>query len=291
MRTIQASRRLGILSVCQVHHSHVLDQEAILRDEAAACGLPYSPIYSPAEVRGQVREFGETDLILCPSGAVRESFAARGIPGEKLVVVPHGITLPERFAQRSAGRDSGPFRVLYMGQLHYRKGLRYLLDALTRIGDPAIECRMVGPDFGLSGIKEQAYPFALQRPGPKKGSDLWQEYADGDVFVLPSVEEGFGLVVLEAMRAGLPVIVSSAVGAGDFVRDGQDGFIVPPRDPAALKEKIEWLRDHPEDRRRMGESARIQAAGVKGWDDSAARLVMEFEKRCDRLGNSRAGKN
>ena len=274
--TIRACREKGILSVCQVHHAQVIEQEEILRREAEACGLPYTPIYSPAQIRMQVQEYQETDLILCPSGAVRDSFVVRGILPQKLIVVPHGITLPDRFPERSPGRDTGPLRVLYVGQLHYRKGLRYLIEGLSLLGDPSLECRLVGPDFGISGIKPQDFSFDLKKPGPKKEVDLWQEYADGDIFVLPSLEEGFGLVLLEAMRAGLPVVVSSAVGARDFVRDGQDGFIVPPGDPAAIRDKIAWLRDHPNERRRMGESARAKASEVKGWNDSAARLVSEL---------------
>jgi len=274
--TIRACRKKKLLSVCQVHHAHVIEQEKILRREAEACGLTYTPIYSPAQIRMQVQEYQEADLILCPSGAVKDAFLARGISGSKLIVVPHGITLPDRFPERSPGRDTGTLRVLYVGQLHYRKGLRYLIEGLSLLGDPSLECRLVGPDFGLSGIKPQDFPFALKKSGPKKGADLWQEYVDGDIFVLPSLEEGFGLVLLEAMRAGLPVVVSSAVGASDFVRDGQDGFIVPPADPAAIRDKIAWLRDHPDARRRMGESARAKASEVKGWNDSAARLISEL---------------
>ncbi|MEI6071056.1 MAG: glycosyltransferase family 4 protein [Verrucomicrobiae bacterium] len=276
LRTIRACHDKKVLSVCQVHHAHVIEQEEILLREAEACRLPYTPIYSPAQIRMQVQEYQEADLILCPSGAVKDSFMARGVSGSKLIVVPHGITLPDGFPERSPGRDTGTLRVLYVGQLHYRKGLRYLIEGLSLLGDPSLECRLVGPDFGLSGIKPQDFPFDLKKTGPKKGADLWQEYVDGDIFVLPSLEEGFGLVLLEAMRAGLPVVVSSAVGASDFVRDGQDGFIVPPADPAAIRDKIAWLRDHPDARRRMGESARAKASEVKGWNDSAARLISEL---------------
>jgi glycosyltransferase involved in cell wall biosynthesis len=227
----------------------------------------------------QVKEYDEVDVILCPSEAVKESFIRRGTDGAKLIVVPHGIKLPEHFPEGTQAHDAGKVRILYTGQIHYRKGLRYLLGALTQTANSALTCRLVGPEFGLSGIDWSQYADIVQKTGPKKGADLWQEYAAADIFVLPSVEEGFGLVVLEAMRAGLPVLITSAVGAKDFVRDGVDGFIVPPRSPEALKEKIVWLLDHPEDRRRMGESARQQANSVQGWDDSATKLVRELAER------------
>lgn len=281
LRTIRAARRRGILSVSQVHHAHVLEQDRILREEAAACGCPYTPIYSAAQVRMQLQEFKETDLILCPSGSVKESFERAGIPAAKLAVVPHGVDLKAEttFAERSTD-NSKPLRVLYVGQLHYRKGLRYLALAMSDIDSRVAQCRVVGPDFGLSGLAGQKGEDRLERIGPKKGAELLDEYRSADVFVLPSLEEGFGLVVLEAMRAGLPVIITSAVGAKDFVTDGVEGFIVPPGDAEFLAEKIFWMQAHPAERSSMGRRAALRAREAGGWTASTDILVRELERRC-----------
>jgi len=285
LKTIRACRRLGVLSVCQVHHAHVLEQENILRKEAAVCGLPYTPIYSPAQVKQQLQEFEESDVILCPSSAVRDSFARAGLPAEKLVVVQHGVDVNTELVKPiAATRSERPLRVLYVGQLHYRKGLRYLGEAMQAFSADQVECRVVGPDFGLSGLPSAPAPDRFVKTGPKKGSDLLAEYAAADVFVLPSLEEGFGLVVLEAMRAGLPVIITSAVGAKDFVTDGVDGWIVPPKDPAALRVKIEWMRSHPDERHKMGLAAKAKARAVGGWSESARRLVEVLEEKRAELG-------
>jgi glycosyltransferase involved in cell wall biosynthesis len=79
------------------------------------------------------------------------------------------------------------------------------------------------------------------------------------VLVLPSLEDGFGLVALEAMAAGRPVIVSEHAGVKDVVREGRDGFVVPIRSPDAIAEKLQWLHDHPAERQAMGRAAREQA--------------------------------
>jgi glycosyltransferase involved in cell wall biosynthesis len=279
LRTIRAARRLGILSICQVHHCHVLEQERILRDEAARGAVAYSPIYAPEQIRWQVAEFESVDVILCPSETVKESFLRQGIATERLIVVPHGVDVPETGLGQPPADRPDEFRVLYVGQLHFRKGLRYLLEALSGLVERGVQCRLAGPDFGLAGVRWDDYPGYVERTGPLKGADLWKEYLSADVFVLPSVEEGFGLVVLEAMRAGLPVIVSSAVGACDMVRDGVDGFIVPVGNATAIREKIEWMIDHPEQRKQMGVAARDRASSGLGWDESAARLVAELERK------------
>jgi glycosyltransferase involved in cell wall biosynthesis len=271
LETIRCCRLRGILSVCQVHHTHVLEQGSLLQKEAAICGLRYTPIYSPAQVKLQLREFEGADVILCPSGAVRDSFERAGLPEEKLVVVQHGVDLTaESVKPIAATRAEWPLRVLYVGQLHYRKGLRYLGEAMQEFAADQVECRVVGPDFGLSGL---AFAERLVKSGPKKGYDLLAEYAEADVFVLPSLEEGFGLVVLEAMRAGLPVIITSAVGAKDFVTDGVEGWIVPPADSNALRDKIDWMRAHPVERQAMGRAAAERARSAGGWTASARRLV------------------
>ena len=96
------------------------------------------------------------------------------------------------------------------------------------------------------------------------------------VLVLPSVQDGFGLVVLEAMAAGLPVIVSDHVGAKDCVREGVDGFVVPVRDADAIAERLRWLRADRSRQRRMGLNAREQALRYT-WDAYRQRLLAKIE--------------
>jgi len=280
LNTIRACRARGLLSLSQVHHAHVTGQARVLESEASACGVPYTPIYSPGQVRRQLQEFEEADVILCPSGAVVESFERAGLPASKLVAVPHGVDLAAE-TQPAASMDHGtqPLRVLYVGQLHYLKGLKYLATAAHSLGRKEVECRLVGPDFGLSGLPAVPEAADLVKTGPKKGDDLLREYREADVFVLPSVIEGFGLVVLEAMRAGLPVIITSAVGAKDFVTNGVEGWIVPPGDPDALRAKLLWMHEHPVERVQMGAAAARRAQEAGGWAASAQKLVDALAQR------------
>jgi glycosyltransferase involved in cell wall biosynthesis len=111
--------------------------------------------------------------------------------------------------------------------------------------------------------------------GPRTGAALAAEYASADIFVLPSVEDGYGLVTIEAMSAGLPVVVSDHAGSAEAVRDGETGFVVPVRDPATLRDRLQTLLADPVLRRRMGAAARA-AAESRTWDtygDERDRLV------------------
>ena len=98
------------------------------------------------------------------------------------------------------------------------------------------------------------------------------------MFVFPSLLEGMGLVVLEAMASGLPVITTPN-GPGDLVRDGVDGFVVPIRDVDAIVEKLEYLRAHPEDRLRMGQNARERAKEFT-WEQYRATTAAFVRSLC-----------
>jgi glycosyltransferase involved in cell wall biosynthesis len=100
-------------------------------------------------------------------------------------------------------------------------------------------------------IKQEFWDFSRQDPR--------QVFGRCSVLVLPSVEDGFGLVVLEAMACGLPVIVTSHCGAADVVEEGKNGFIVPPRDVNAIAEKLTMLAKNDSNRIEMGNRARITA--------------------------------
>lgn len=272
LQTLRLNQGRGILLACQVHHSHVHELEGIMDAEAKSCGLRPTPVYSRCQRLRQIHEFAEADVILCPSPSVRESFERAGSPSSKIVVVPHGVDLSAKALDhhdRTAG--AGPLRVLYVGQLHYRKGLRYLVEALRGLPSGTFECRMVGPDFGLSGLPKKVIA-EWTMTGPKKGAALEQEYRDAHVFVLPSLEDGFALVVLEAMQAGLPVIVTSAVGASLFVKNGVEGWIIPPRDPVALRDRLMWMQSHPKERAAMGDAAARRARNAGGWQAAAQHL-------------------
>ena len=107
--------------------------------------------------------------------------------------------------------------------------------------------------------------------------ELQQYYSSASVFVLPSLTDLFGMVSLEAMACGVPVIVTENTGSNDAVCDGENGFIIPIRDSEAIKQKLLWLYYHPEERSEMGKSAYMRSCDYT-WDAYGQRIIAVYNK-------------
>jgi len=193
-----------------------------------------------------------SDQVLVPSEYCRQSSIALGCDPKRIRVVPYGI--PEYwFDLNSAPR---PGRVLFVGQVGLRKGNHYLAEACRLLQEQGVllECRVAGPaqvDYNLPLFSGPTYLGQVPR------SQVQEEFRRADVFVLPTLADSFGLVHLEAMACGVPVITTPHCGS--VVRDGIDGFIVPIRDAVALADRIQQLLEDRALRDRMGVNARRRA--------------------------------
>ena len=198
--------------------------------------------------------YREADLVIAPSKASATFLAAEGCKNVR--VIPHGCDLPEK-----VDYPPGLFTVGYMGQVGVDKGLIYLFQAWGRLNYPDSHLILAGAGTETLG------PLIGQVTGGGKYS-LWgyipevkKFYNAISVYVQPSVCEGFGIEVLEAMAYGRPVIVSQGAGAADMVSEGQDGWVVPIRDPTAIAERLAWCRQNPARLAEMGQKAREKAKG------------------------------
>jgi starch synthase len=232
-------RRNSGIAVVEAVNSHVLVQEQLLAEEHKRLGLPWRPFH-PMHVRRRVAEVEGADYVLLPSTFVARSFLAKGIPGERLLRVPYpmqrivGVTAPKR----KTIHDDGVFRILYVGSISVRKGLRYLIEAFRQFKHPKKELWIVGPIASPSGLEHLTLPEGTKFFGPLKGDALQEIYMRATVFCLPSIEEGLALVLMEALYYGLPVIATENTGVEDLLVDGKGGMIVPIRDPEAI---VDWL--------------------------------------------------
>jgi glycosyltransferase involved in cell wall biosynthesis len=262
LRTIRAAHRRGIPSVLEVGSAHILTQVRILREERERFGdgLDHS-VVTPGVVDRMLAEYREADRIAVPSSFVRTTFAENGVPVSKIVVVPYGCD-PRPMTPRSD--RSGRPRLLFVGGAGLRKGIPYLFDAFRRVQADA-ELRVVGRMSPALIARAGGLPPRTELAGAVTIQDLALEYDHADAFVLPSVEDGFGLVTLEAMRAGLPVVVSDQAGSAEVVEDGVNGFVVPARDVDALASRLDLLLGDASLRRRMGAAARA-AAVRRTWE-------------------------
>lgn len=256
LRTIRTAHRRGIPAVLEVASAHIEAQAEILRAEHARYGAGIDrAVLTPGVIARTVREYAEADAIIVTSDFVRRTFVERGVAASKVHVVPYGID--PRPLPRGGARGPTP-RVLFVGGCSLRKGIPYLLDAWRKLA-PDAELRLVGRANAALFERAGGLPARAVATGPKTGAALDAEYAAADIFVLSSVEDGWGLVTNEAMSAGLPVIVTDRCGSAEIVRDDVNGYVVPARDSDALADRIATLLRDGARRRRMGAAARATA--------------------------------
>jgi glycosyltransferase involved in cell wall biosynthesis len=248
--SLRRARKLGARIMIERSSTHPVVQERILREEYERFGVPY-----PGGMRWlmdkHIQEYEEADAIAVPSAFVARTLIEQGVPAEKLRHVHLGFD-PARFYP--APKPDSVFRVLFAGLITLRKGIPYLLEAFKRLQLPDAKLVLVGGKAPDSHVFLPPYESSYRHVPFVPQEDLPALYHSGSVFVLPSLEEGFGMVAYEAAACGLPVIVTENVGA--TIRDGQDGFVVPIRDSDALAERLLRLYEDEDLRQAMGESAR-----------------------------------
>lgn len=255
LHSIRAAKRKGMTTVIERSSAHPDLQHELLRDEFARFGLR-APTSNRMLRARHVIEYDEADWVMVPSTFVHRSMIERGVPASKLRLLPLGVEV-DQFSPGPRADDC--FRVLFVGAISLQKGLPYLLEGFRRAGLPAdrSELLLVGESFPEASAFLARYEGRFRRISSVPHHQLADTYRTASVFVLPSLQDGFGMVVYEAAACGVPVIISDHVGAE--IRDGVDGFVVPIRDADAIADKLTYLFEHEDERRRMGEAARALA--------------------------------
>ena len=189
-------------------------------------------------------------------------------------VIALGTPAP-RFApagRAELGLDPGAVYVVAVGRLVRRKNLAALLAAVARLDRQDVRLLVVGDGPEEAGLAARAGELGLAGRVEFRGfvpeETKYQLLAAADIFALPSLHEAFGLVYLEAMHCGLPVIAARPGGQEDYLEDGRTGYLVAPHDVAALHRALERLVADPELRATMG--ARNRAAAQRFTVASAA---------------------
>jgi len=211
--------------------------------------------------------------------------AAPHMRWERWKDVGYGGVDTDRFSPREKDEEllaryrlSGKTVALFVGNLQPFKGVSLLIDAIAAIPDDRIALLIVGGGYSEPALRQQVRQLGLGDrvvfAGPKSPSeDLPQHYNLADFFVLPSTHsESFGLVSLEAMASGLPVIVSDLPGPSQLVEDGSNGFVCRIGDVNDLREKVLAMAKDGPARRRMGIRARTLATGKYSWGRIGERL-------------------
>ncbi len=261
--TMQSARRRGRRTYLICPTSHVESQQISVGRARRLLGFSEKPSeLNRYLVRRARREYGLADLLIVASRLVRDSFIDRGFAEDRIAMVRRGVDLGRfRPSEPPAGDE---LLILFVGQVGIRKGIGTLLDACARLNPNRYVLTLVGdhePEAGRllrrqPGVRTRRLQFT---------ADVATEMARCDVLVLPSIEDGFGLVALEAMACGRPVVVSDACGVKEIIEEEGGGLIFPAGNSLALAETLAMLATQPGLRQELGQKAR-QVAERFSWD-------------------------
>jgi phosphatidylinositol alpha-mannosyltransferase len=239
----------------------------------------YAPRALPnhiATALGARRLFNQLSARIAVSRAAE--WTARRWFGGEYTIVPNGVDIAS--APHGPKQPADHLRLLFVGRAEERKGLPVLLAAfealvehvptrLTVVGADPEEVRRFLADPGLED--------RIDVLGKVSHGVLWKALAEADVLCAPSLSgESFGMVLIEAMAAGTPVVASAIAGYSDVVSDGVDAVLVPPADPQALAEELQALWHEPRRRLAMGEAGRLNAQRY-AWPRVAAEVSEVYE--------------
>jgi glycosyltransferase involved in cell wall biosynthesis len=241
LETFHAARDRGFKRVYDLPIAYWQTSQRLLREEAGRYP-DWEPTLlgtrdSDEKLTRKTQELELADLVVCPSRFVLESLPPGTCAQKRCLIAPFGS--PDVDLGNDVTKNLGRLRVLFAGALTQRKGLADLFGAMKLVDAKQIELVIMGSLLRpLSWYRDRFSNFIYEPPRPH--GEVLRLMRSCDVFVLPSIVEGRALVQQEAMACGLPVIATQNAGADDVIIDGETGFLVPIRSPAAIAEKIDW---------------------------------------------------
>ncbi len=257
--------------VCQMDPSR-FEVELVKEEERLWPGWARRSVDVPESYfKRREEEWIAAHLVMVNSEWSRQALIRQGVPEKKLVVVPLAYEMPrvkgrgekdKGFGElwdglRPSTPDSRPtLRVLFLGQVIVRKGIQYLIQAARSLQNDPVRFDVVGP-IGISEEAIKSAPDNMTFHGAIGRDKAPEFFGNADIFVLPTISDGFAITQIEAMAYGLPVITTSH--CGEVVSDGVDGMIIPPGDSRQLAEAISFLIENPHEFESMRSAARKKA--------------------------------
>jgi glycosyltransferase involved in cell wall biosynthesis len=279
-----ASARCGAgLTLLMRGSAHIATQSRLLREEAVRANVPLDRP-SAWMIDRERREYALADRIVVLSSFARRSFEEEGVPAQKLSTLPLGVDVrafrpsPEVVADRRRRMLAGePLQVLFVGALSYQKGLFDLGRVVEALSGPSFRFTLVGPITRESAQIVHALRGKADIVGKVPQADLPRLYERSDLFLFPTIQDGYAMVLAQAKAAGLPILTTPNSAGADIITSGLDGWILPIRDARAFEERLTWCHEHRDVIAEMAQ--RVYATfQARDWAEVAA----EFDAICQR---------
>jgi glycosyltransferase involved in cell wall biosynthesis len=257
LETVKMLRDQGVFTVVTQVDPARVEYEIAQREEAKWPGWAPAPTEIPdAYFDRLAAEWDAADAVVVNSAWSADALARQGVPKEKLHVIPLAYepdpAAADAVVHHAAEAKGRPVVALWLGNVIRRKGIQYLVEAAKLLAGRPIRFVIVGP-IGISKKALAEAPPSVEFVGPVTRDRTAEHYRAADLFVLPTLSDGFAITQLEAMSRGLPVVTTPC--CGEVVENGVDGLIVPAGDAHALAAAIDELAADPDRRAVMSRNA------------------------------------
>ncbi|MCU1275002.1 MAG: glycosyl transferase group 1 [Bryobacterales bacterium] len=276
-RSFRRARELGLPTFYELPTAHFAEKASWLTlelDREPELARFFDALNEPQDklLRKQA-ELEAAAVIVCPSSLVKTSIQDKLPTSTPIHVVPYGTDVSVPSKQWQSSDLYHPIRCVYAGPLNPQKGIHRLFEALERLPFHSYVLTLAGRwTPGFREWLERRYRVHYEHVGHVGAPELYDLYRRSHVLVLPSLCDGFGLVLLEAMASGIPVIASHRTAAPDIISHGAEGYLVRAGDTEDLVRALERCLHDPVALAEMGTGARIKAAQFT-WRVYRERLI------------------
>ncbi len=294
---IRKAKRLGMKVVVDHSIAHPAFMDRQLRSEYEKNGARFDLGMDSVFWQQVVKDCEEADVVMVNSFFVRDTFLEQGFSPEKVKVVYLGER-EDFFGLRKPReiKEGEPLRLLFTGGFGFRKGAEYILESLKMLKERGVKFTMdvVGDYGGAKGMiakfekdidisygaaPEKRSDASIVFYGPKPQDELKSFLANSDIYVFPSLAEGCAQSGMEAMSAGICVVGTHE--SGFPITDGENGYIVPSKNAAAIADKVEWLSKNPDAINRTGANAAKLIAENYTWPKYAENVMNLYKELSD----------
>ena len=267
LQSIKISNQLGIKSIIDHSSLHYKSEYEAHQIESERWGLKnYKKIGLNWRIKTLNDELEFADYIVSPSKLAMNSLVKNGANPKKIFINHLGVDLSKFYAKEK--KQISRFRIVYAGGVNYAKGVLILLEAFSTINLSDVELLIIGNknrDKKFLQLFDKLLTKNVNYLPAVSQAELCNHFNNSDVFVSPSISDGFGMIVPQAMACALPIIVSSNVGAKEIINEGKNGFIVPVHNSKKLAEKIKFLYENRDIAKSMGEYAKQTIKENYSW--------------------------
>lgn len=256
--------------------TEVLENEYRKFPEAKTLYKKYTDRLTPARNKRREEELALADIVICNSSFTAQSLTNAGTDRSKIVQIPYGM--PEPYAGHAALAKKDKIVFLYAGSVSVRKGAHYLLDAWRRLG------RSQDAELRIFGAVSLPKKLLANLPGNVRISntlpreELFKEYREAGILIFPTLCDGFGMVLTEALANGCPVLTTRNAGSSDFIKEKENGFIIPPCSPDAILNIMNWCVENPAKLFEMKQNC-LKTASSWQWKDYREALIKQVMEK------------